>query len=153
MQSNMQVSTGLTCLHKNSELMFNKTHKDIVEAVGENFNLKITIATNSTIVTFLNFILDICTRRYQDQKRPNDTSTDINVSLNDRRSKIKALPDNLSKRISNISSDKAIFDNAATLYDNALPVSGYEENITFQKDLQASNRVSQRKTIRLNPPW
>ena len=38
--------------------MFRKRQKDIVETFRENFNSKITIAANLTIVTFLDVILD-----------------------------------------------------------------------------------------------
>ena len=48
---------------------------------------------------------------------------------------IKALPDNISKRISNISSEKAIFNNAASFYNDVLSVKGYKENLTYQQDL------------------
>ena len=37
---------------------------------------------------------------------------------------IKALPGNISKQISNISSNKATFNNVTPLYNNVLPASG-----------------------------
>ena len=47
---------------------------------------------------------------------------------------IKALADNISKRISNISSDKVTFDNDAPFYNYVLSSSGYKENLIYQKD-------------------
>ena len=55
------------------------------------------------------------------------------------------MPDSISKIISNISSDKTKFDNAATFYNDVLSTSGYKENFTYQKDLPPSNAVRQRK--------
>ena len=52
---------------------------------------------------------------------------------------IKALPDSISKRVSNISSDKATFVNAVPFYNDVLSASGYEENLAYQKDLPSSN--------------
>ena len=59
----------------------------------------------------------------------NDTPTYINVSSNYLLNIIKALPDNISKGIINISSDKATFNNAALFYNDVLPASGYKENL------------------------
>ena len=66
---------------------------------------------------------------------------------------IKALPDNISKRIYNISSEKATFNNAAPFYNNVLSVSGYKENFTYQQDLTPSKKVRQRKKVLLNPTY
>ena len=62
------------------------------------------------------------------------------------------MPDNISKRISNISSDKATFNNAALLYNDVLSTSGYKENLIYQKDLPPSNKVRQKEIIWFNPP-
>ena len=66
---------------------------------------------------------------------------------------MKALSDSISKRISNISSDKATFNNAAPFYNHLLSASGYKENLTYQKDLPPSIKVKPRKIIWLNPPY
>ena len=63
------------------------------------------------------------------------------------------MPDNISKRISNISSAKTTFDNAAPFYNNVLSVSGYKENLTYQQDLTPSKKVRQRKIVLLNPTY
>ena len=49
------------------------------------------------------------------------------------------MPDSISKRVSNISSDKATFVNAVPFYNDVLSASGYEENLAYQKDLPSSN--------------
>ena len=66
---------------------------------------------------------------------------------------IKTLPDNISKRISNISSEKATFNNAAPFYNDVLSVSGYKENLTYQQDLTPSKRVRKRKIVLFNPTY
>ena len=66
---------------------------------------------------------------------------------------IKALPDNISKRIYNISSEKATFNNAAPFYNNVLSVSGYKEDLTYQQDLTPAKKVRQRKIVLLNPTY
>ena len=96
---------------------------------------------------------NLCTGKYQPYKKPNDTCTCINVNSNYPPNIIKGLPDHISKRISNISSDKATFNNVAPFYNDVLSRSGYKENLTYQQDLVPSNKVRQRKIIWFNPPY
>ena len=125
----------------------------MIKKFRENFGLKITITTNLKPVNLLNVTFNLCTGKYQPYKKPNDTSTYINVNSNHPPNILKALPNNILKRISNISSDKATFNNAAPSYNNALPASGYKENLTRQLDLTPSKKVRQRKIICFNPPY
>ena len=60
---------------------------------------------------------------------------------------IKALPNNISKRIINISSDKATFNNAAPSYNDVVSASEYKENLTYKQDLTPSKKVRHRKII------
>ena len=96
---------------------------------------------------------NLCTRKYQPYKKPNDTPTYINVNSNHPPNIIKALPNNISKRISNISSDKATFNNVAPSYNDVLSASGYKENLTYQQDLKPSKKVSQKKVIWFHPTY
>ena len=75
----------------------------------------------------------------------------INLNSNHPSNIIKALPDNMSKRIYNISSDKATFK--APFHNDVLSASGYKENFTYQQDLLPSKKVRQRKIIWFNPPY
>ena len=84
---------------------------------------------------------DLYTRKYQPYKKLNDIPNYINVNSNHPPNIIKLLPDNISKRISNISSDKATFNNATPFYNDALSASGYKENIIYPKDLPPSNKI------------
>ena len=61
--------------------------------------------------------------------------TYINVNSNHPPNIIRALPDNISQRISNISSDIATFSNVAPFYNDVLSGSAYKENLTYQQDL------------------
>ena len=96
---------------------------------------------------------NICAGKYQPYKKPNDTPTYVNVNSNHPPNIIKALPKNISRRISNISSNKATFNNAAPSYNDALSASGYKETLTHQQDLTPSKKVRQRKIVWFNPPY
>ena len=84
---------------------------------------------------------NICAGKYQPYKKPNDTPTYVNVNSNHPPNIIKALPKNISRRISNISSIKAIFNNAAPSYNDVPSASGYKENLNYQQDLTPSKKV------------
>ena len=94
---------------------------------------------------------NLCTGKHQPYKKRNETPTYINVNSNHLPNIIKALPNNISKGISNILSNKATFDNVATSYNDVLSASGYKENLTYQQDLTPSKKVGQRKIIWFNP--
>ena len=100
---------GLACLCDISGPASNKTRKDMIWT----FWLKITITTNLKTVNFLDVTFNLCTGKYQSFNKPNDTPTYINVNSNRPPNIIKALPNSISQRINNISSDKATFSNTA----------------------------------------
>ena len=87
-------------------------------------------------------------------KKPTDTPTCINVNSDHLPNIIKALPEGISKRISNISSDKATFNNAASFYNDVLSASECKENLNLSyQDLPPSKKIRQRKIIWFNPPY
>ena len=85
----------------------------------------------------MDLTFDLCTG--------NDTPTYINVYSNHPPNIIKALPNRISQRISNISSDKATFNNAASSCNDALSSSEYKENLSYQQDLTPSKKVRQKR--------
>ena len=139
---------GLACLHKIGGAASDKIRKDMIETFQKNFCLKITVTTILKTGNFLAITFNLCTRKYQPYKKPNDTPTYISANSNQLPNIIKALPNNISKRISNIWSDKATFNNAASSYNDVLSASGHKENLTNQQDLTPSKKVRQRKIIK-----
>ena len=104
-------------LHKISGPTSDKIRKDIIRTFRENFCLKITITTNLETVNFLDVTFNLCTGKYQPYKKPNDTPTYINLNSDHPPNIIKALPNSILKRTSNVSSDKATLNNAAPSYN------------------------------------
>ena len=119
----------------------------MIKTFRQNYGLKKTFTANLKTVNFLVVTFNLCTRKYQPYKKSNNTPTYINDNSNHPPNIIKALPNNISKRISNVSSDKATFNNVAHSYNDVLSVSGYKENLTYQQDLTPSKKVRQRKII------
>ena len=144
------------CLYRNDDLAcldkINGPASDIIKSFWMNFGFKLTIATNLKTVNFLDVTFNLCTREYQPYNKPNDTPTYITVNSNQLPNIIKAFPDNISKRISNVSSDKAAFNSGAFFDNEVLSESGYKENLTNQEDLTLSKKVRQGKIKWFNPP-
>ena len=136
---------GLACLRKISSAASDKIWKDMIRTFWDNSGLKITITTNLKTVNFFDITLNLCTGRYQPYNKPNETPTYINVNSNHPTNIIKALPNSISQRISNISSDKATFNNAASSHNDALSSSEYKENLSYQQDLTPSKKVRQKR--------
>ena len=133
MESKTQVSTGMMVQPVFTRLVgpaSGKIRADIIITFRENFDLKITITTNLKPVTFIRLYIRSMHWTVLTLKR-----TYISVHSNHPHNIIKALPDNISQRISNISSDKATFSNAAPFYNDVLSGRAYKENLTYQQDL------------------
>ena len=125
----------LSCLYQISGLVSDKIWKDIIRNFRENLYLKITILNNLKIVNFLHITFDLYAGRYQPYKKPNNTRTYIKINSNYLSNITEALPDSISKRVGNISSDKATHDDTAPFYNGALSTSGYKRNLGYQKDV------------------
>ena len=135
MEFKTQVSTGMmaqpvcTRLVDQLQIKYGKIRSDISGELRleNNYHNKFKNQFNFWDVTFY-----LCTGEYQLYKKPNNTPTYINVNSNHRPNIIKALPDNISKRINNISSDKGTFNNAAPSSNDVLSSNGYKDNLTYQ---------------------
>ena len=123
----------------------------MIRTIRENFILKRTITANLKRVNFLDVTFNCYMGKYQPYKKPNDTPTYISVKSNHPPDIIKALANKISKRISNILSNKATLNNAAPFYNDALSASGYKEHLIYQKYLTPSKKVRQRKILWFNP--
>ena len=90
----------------------------------EDFDLSITCETNLKAVNFLDVALNLATGKYQPYHKPNNNSLYINILSNHPPNTIQTLPNNMSKRISNMSGDGTISNKSKDLYNNALAESG-----------------------------
>ena len=69
---------------------------------------------------------------------------------------LKNIPDSINKRLSEISSDRHRFDNAKTVYQEALNKSGYNYNLSYNEprnEIQYSRKNRPRNILWYNPPF
>ena len=112
---------------------------------------------------FLDVQFDLKKEEHRPYRKPNNNTTYINTRSNHPKSVIRALPKNVEKRISMLSSSEAIFEESKHEYVQALKDAGYSENesnLTYQNhnaDPDADNRRMRRKRNRhiiwFTPPW
>ena len=123
--------------------------------IFHDFGLKITIEANKKIVNFLDMTLNLNNGKHCPYKKPNDHAVYVHSQSNHPPTIIKHIPESISKRISTISSDRAIFEKAAPYYNDALKSSGYREKLQYRPPSQPKEpkRKRLRNIIWFNPPY
>ena len=117
---------GLACFGYTSGPQADRIRKDFIKIFREDFDLSITCETNLKAVNFLDVTLNLTTGKEQSYNKADNNPLYINIVSNHPPNVIKILPGNISKRINNFSA-------AETTFNNALAESGFEHQITFQK--------------------
>ena len=122
-------------------------------------NLHITIEANKKVVNFLDITLDLTTDKYKPYSKPTTTLLYVHSKSNHPPCIIKNIPEAINKRLSEISSDKETFKEAAAPYQEALQKSGYSYTLKFTPPQQQSpesatnKRKRQRNIIWFNSPF
>ena len=133
-----------------------RAKKDIVKSF-QDLGLRITIQTNQKIVNFLDVTFNLCNGKYYPYRKPNDRPLYINRLSNHPPSILRQLPASISRRLTDISYDADVFQEAAPLYNNALKESGFEENVEYVGSRKTKEPVMKRKRARritwFNPPY
>ena len=106
----------------------NRKKKAIVK-VFKGCNLSITIECNLKIVHFLDVTFDLDNNVYKPFRKGNNKQIYVNKHSNHPPSNLKQLPKSIEKRISEMSSNKDIFDESIKPYKNALKVNGFSETL------------------------
>ena len=133
-----------------------KIRKDITR-VFQELGLKITIQTKLKTVDFLDVTLNLATGKHYPYRKPNDRPMYVHSNSNHPPSIIKNLPSAISRRLTDISSNNDIFDQAAPLYNDALRNSGHTEPVEYLENRKTSQRRKRknrrRNIIWFNPPF
>ena len=98
------------------------------------------------------------TESYQLFRKPDNDPIYIYINSNHPSQILKQLPKSTSKRLSEISSSKDVFDKSKALYNKSLNNSGFYKNIIYHQDNRNKNqhkkiKKRQRKIIWFNPPF
>ena len=131
--------------------------KKEMQAIFNRNNLKITIDANKKSVDFLDITLNLTTETYKPFMKQNNTPLYVHRDSNHPPSILRNLPESINKRISNISSNEDIFNEAIPPYQEALNKSGYNYQLKFNQQSSQSEVKNTRKRSRkitwFNPPY
>ena len=108
------------------------------------------------IVDFLDITMDLQTSTYKPYTKPNNTPLYVHRESNHPPSIIKNIPESINRRLSTISSNEAIFDEAAPTYQKALDNSGYNFKLKYNPPQPTDNttkRSRKRNITWFNPPY
>ena len=132
-----------------------RAKKDICQIFARN-NLKITIEANKKVVNFLDVTLDLNTGKFKPYTKPMSTPLYVHSQSNHPPNIIRNIPATITRRLSSISSDRAVFNEAAPPYQEALRKSGYTHQLEFKTPPQGppqQKRMRRRNVIWFNPPY
>ena len=120
--------------------------------------MSVTIDANITETDFLDLYLDLKNNSYRPFRKDNRKIQYINAESNHPQS-IQQLPNMISKRISNLSCSKEVFEKESPVYNDALRTAGYSTNVQFNDPSIPSDssvkkkRRRTRNIIWFNPPY
>ena len=93
--------------------------------------LCITIETNLKIVNFLDITLNLNNGKVYPYRKPNDKPVYVHSLSDHPPAIINNIPDSINRRLTDISSDETIFEEATPPYEEALKASGYDNKMEF----------------------
>ena len=149
---------GLGTIYNSSGPEIERIKKQIVRMFKIN-GLSITIKTNQKAADFLVVHFDLVQDIYKPYKKPNDDPLHINKNSNHPPAIIKQILKAIAKRISDISSNKEIYDQNINYYKKSLERSGFNNKpLPYNPSQQQHDDVEQReqrkrKIIWFNPPF
>ena len=126
--------------------------KNICRIFKEN-NLKITIDANKKIVNFLDVTLDLSNKKHYPYMKPGNVPIYVNAKSNHPPNILKAIPQGINKRLSTISSDESVFEQAIGPYQEAIKKSGYDYKLKYNNQPNQTKRTRSRKVTWYNPPY
>ena len=148
---------GLGKVENMSKPQIERMKKAIVK-VFKDCGLSITIECNLKTVDFLDVTFDLNNGTYKPYRKANNHPLYINKSSNHPPCILKQLPISIEKRLIETSSNENVFNEAATLYTNALKESGFNYNLKYSSPSEPNNdnqskKSRKRKIIWFNPPF
>ena len=113
----------------------------------KKLDFKITISANLKKTIFLDVTFNLENGKYEPFRKPGDKPLYINVSSNHPPGILRNIPAVITKRLSELSSDKEVFDEASQMYKRALDESGYKDPIRYIEATGTSKKRNRQRNI------
>ena len=127
-----------------------KIRKEITKLFKDN-GLQITINMNLNTVDFLDCTFDLGKDLYYPYRKENSSLLYINRDSSHPPNIKKQLPAMIEKRLSDLSSNQAVFERARPEYEKALQESGFRKELRYSTT-PPPRRTRSRAIIWFNPP-
>ena len=108
-----------------------KVKQEVVE-VFQQYDLKVKAIANTKVANFLDVTLDLNNKVHRPYMKPGTQLEYVHVNSNHPRHVTKHAVAETSKRLSNLSSNEAIFEAAKGPYEEALRRAGHKEKLMYQ---------------------
>ena len=118
---------------------------------------------NKKIADFLDVRLNLNEQTYESYRKPNSEPVYINEQSNYPPNIISDIPKAISKRLTNISYNKNVFDRNVDIYQTSIKNSGFDGKVTYNDQSEQENNVNieeanqarkrKRVVIWYNPPY
>ena len=100
--------------------------------IFKQHGLSLEIECNLKIVNYLDITLNLNNSTYKPYRRPNNETLYIHAKSNHPKNILKQLPISIEKRLSNLSSNSEIFNEASKHYQTILNQSGYNYKLQYK---------------------
>ena len=121
----------------------------------ERNQLKFSMEQTGHTVNFLDVTMST-DGTHKPYKKPNSSLKYVNRSSNLPPSIPKNIPSSIQKRLNTISSSEEMFNEAKTVYQQALGEAGYDKELTYDSDQNMASRPTRKRRRRVvwyNPPY
>ena len=132
----------------------NENTKKLICEIFRKLNLKITVEVNLKIVHFLDVTLNLESDSFSPYMKPNNTIHYVNISSNHPKNITKNIPKSVNRRLSSLSKNENIFNQATPPYQEALNRAGYDFQLHYETPQDVPmRRRRHRKILWYNPPY
>ena len=134
------------CVSNATPRLTEKLRQKIVKIFKDN-DLGTTSAANLQQVQFLDVTLDLKNEIYKPYIKPGDKPTYVHSDSNHPPSILKNIPLSINKRLSKISANKEIFDDAVPLYQRELEKNGYCHTLEYDQTATTNRRRTRARKV------
>ena len=138
--------------------MTSRNRKTLTKNIGQVFaqnQLRVTIEANAKVVNFLDITLDLSRSIYKPYIKENEIPVYVNTASNHPPKILENIPLGINKRLSRISANEEVFNDAVPLYQEALQKSGFNHQLKFNPPdpEKPKKRYRKKEVIWFNPPF
>ena len=127
-----------------------------IQQIFRQHNLRVTITANLEATDFLDIFLDLRSEKYRVFTKEGDTPTYVHHQSNHPPNVLKNIGPAVNRRLSSLSANNDLFNQAKPLYQDALRRSKHDHDLKFNEEVVEEGRSKRRRKRQIiwwNPPF